>query len=87
MYNFGIMLTRINLIGVLQEVTILGLVDLFDSIDSGEDMDSCQHPSQIWSLILADHWPILQNLVLKKVHHPAIRIWIKFTAFTMTAKS
>ena len=36
MYNFGIMLTKINLIGgVLQEVTILSFVDLFDSIDSG----------------------------------------------------
>ena len=29
----------------------------------------------------------LQNLVLKHVHHPVIRMWLKFMAFTITAKS
>ena len=63
--------------GVEQELIVLDLADLFGLTDSGEGMDYCQHPSQIWPLISGEHLTNLQNLVLKKVHHPAIRIWFK----------
>ena len=53
----------------------------------GGGLDYEQHPSQIFPLISGEHLNNLQNLVLKKVHHSVIRIWLKFMAFTITAKS
>ena len=52
----------------------------------GGGLDDEQHLSQIWLLISGKQLTNLQNLVLKKVHHPVIRIWLKFMAFTITAK-
>ena len=73
--------------GIERQLTTTELVDLFGLNDTGGGLDSEQHPSQIWPLISEEHLTNLQNLVLKKVHYPVIRIWLKFMAFTITAKS
>ena len=70
-----------------RQLTIAELEDLFGLNDTRGGLDYEQHPSQICPLISREHLTNLQNLVLKKVHHPVIRIWLKFMTFTIMAKS
>ena len=73
--------------GIEQQLATTELADLFAWNDMGGGLDYEQHPSQIWLLISGEHLTNLQNLVVKKVYTPVIRIWLKFMAFTIMAKS
>ena len=73
--------------GIERQITTTELADLFGLNDTGGGLNYEQHRSQIWPLILGEHLTNLQNLILKKVHHPILKIWFKFMTFTITAKS
>ena len=86
--DYGEVTLSFRLEGMERTLTISELGDLFGLPRRGEEPRNPDlHPGTLWPALSGEPLASTQSVLISHIHHPAIRIWAKFMAFTLSAKS